>query len=382
MKYDFIIKNGHVIDTARGIDQVADVYISNSKIVEGPADGNAEADEVVDASGKYVFPGLIDFHSHLGYRGSDIGLNTDLYYLPNGVTASVDAGSAGPGNLEFMVHDVIQRSAITMKCFMNVASSGMITEQYFEDLHPEFYDIKRMEYLFELYRDYVLGFKVRIGRAFSKELNLIPLKAALELGEQFDYPICCHITNPESSYDEMMPLFRKNDILCHYTQKQGEHSILEEDGTLRTVVKEARERGVIFDYAAGRRNHSLAVLRKALEQGFGPDVISTDVVTHSIYRRSVFALPYTMSELLAAGLPITDVLRAVTETPARLMHLEGTIGTLKPGANADVAIMDLMEKPMTFRDQVGNEMDANHLFVPMMTFRAGRIAYRRIDFTF
>ena len=239
-----------------------------------------------------------------------------------------------------------------------------------------------MEYLFELYRDYVLGFKVRIGRAFSKELNLIPLKAAVELGERFDYPICCHITNPESSYDEMMPLLRKGDILCHYTQKQGEHSILEEDGTLRSSVKEARDRGVIFDYAAGRRNHSLAVLKAALEQGFGPDVISTDVVTHSIYRRSVFALPYTMSELLAAGLPLKNVIKAVTETPAKLMHLEDRIGTLKPGALADIAIMDLMEKPMLLRYQVGNEMNADRLFVPMMTFKAGRIAYRRIDYTF
>ena len=123
-------------------------------------------------------------------------------------------------------------------------------------------------------------------------------------------------------------------------------------------------------------------MQKAFADGFQPDVISTDVVTHSIYRKSVFALPYQMSEFLQIGMSLPDIVKAVTETPAHLMHLDDRIGTLKPGALADVAIMQLLDKPVVFRDQVGNSLPGKHLFVPLMTIKAGRIAYRRIEFTF
>lgn len=382
MKYDFIIKNGHVIDPARGVDAVENVYIRHSKIVPAPMDEDYEAEEIVDAGGCYVFPGLINFHTHLGYRNTDIGLNTDLYTLPNGVTSAVDQGSAGPGNMEGMIHETIAQSSITMKCFMNVASTGMVTEQYFEDLHPEFFDVDRMEYLLERYSSEILGFKVRIGKKFSKELNLIPLEAAIKLGNQFQLPVATHVTDPESSYDEIMPYFRKGDILCHCFQKQGEYSILDNNGKILNSVEEARDRGVIFDGAAGRRNYSLDIIQKALNQGFEPDIISDDVIAQTVYRKIVFALPYTMSVYLAAGMPMDRIIRAVTATPAHLMHMDGQIGTLAPGALADVAIMSIMDKKMVLKDLVGNEMSAEKLFVPMMTIKAGRIAYRRIDFTF
>lgn len=382
MKYNFVIKNGHVIDPARGIDAVEDVWIRHSKIVPAPSETDYEVEEIVDAQGCYVFPGLINFHTHLGYRSTDIGLNTDLFTLPNGITSAVDQGSAGPGNMESMIHETIAQSSITMKCFMNVASTGMVTEQYFEDLHPEFFDIDRMDYLFERYSNEILGFKVRIGKSFSKDLDLIPLEAAIKLGNRFQLPIVAHVTNPESSYDKIMPHFRSGDILCHCFQKQGEYSILDDNGILLDSVKEARERKVLFDGAAGRRNYSLDIIQRALSQGFEPDIISDDVIAQTIYRKIVFALPYTMSVYLAAGMPLEHIIRAVTATPAHLMHMDGEIGTLAPGALADVAIMSVIDKKMVLKDLVGNEMNAEKLFVPIMTVKAGRIAYRRIDFTY
>ena len=209
-----------------------------------------------------------------------------------------------------------------------------------------------------------------------------PLVVADNLRDRFDLPVCCHVTLPEDPYDDIMPLLRKDDILCHCYQKQGQYCILDESGKVLSSVLDARARGVIFDGAAGRRNHDLSVIRKCIDQGFLPDVISTDVVIPSVYRKTVFCLPYTMSEYLEAGMPLTDVLRAVTETPAHLMHMDGQIGTLAPGALADVAIMKLAEHPVHFQDLLGNSMEGNHLFVPKMTIKAGQIAYRDIEFTF
>lgn len=382
MKYDFLIQNGHVVDPARGIDGPADVYIRNSRIVPPPEGADAEVEEVIDASGYWVFPGLVEFHTHLAYRSSDVGLNPDLYMLPNGVTSAVDAGSGGPCNYEAFIHETCAQSSLTIKSFLNVASTGIITEQYFENLDPQFYDVKRMEYLFERYPQEILGFKVRIGKRFSKELDLIPLDAAEELGETFHCPVCLHAVHPESDYDAILSRLRPGDILCHCFQNQGPYNILTPQGGPLPSAVAARERGVIFDGASGRKNHDLTVIRAALDSGFPPDVISTDVVTHSVYRTSVFALPYVMSEYLNLGMPLGEIIRAVTQTPARLMGLEGQIGTLAPGALADVAIFRMREKPLVFRDQMGNAMEGSRLLVPQMTLKAGRIAYRDMEFTF
>ena len=90
---DLLIRNGLVYEPVQHRFIRKDIAVSGGTIVTPESCGAAYE---IDAAGCLVTPGLIDFHSHLGYRGSDIGLNTDLYYLPNGVTASVDAGSAGP----------------------------------------------------------------------------------------------------------------------------------------------------------------------------------------------------------------------------------------------------------------------------------------------
>ena len=110
MKYDYVIQNGYVIDPAVGTETVKSVYIRNNRIVEPPVDGTVEDAVVINASGCLVLPGLIDFHTHLGYQLSDFGLNPDLYTLPNGITAAVDAGSGGTANFEGMYQNVFSRA--------------------------------------------------------------------------------------------------------------------------------------------------------------------------------------------------------------------------------------------------------------------------------
>ena len=381
MPYDFVIRGGRVIDPARGIDRVEDVYIRHSKIAP-PPEGPCEIAEEIDAAGCLVLPGLIDFHTHLHWRHSDVGLHPDLYTLPMGITAAVDAGSAGTCNYEGMVHSTIAGAMITVKSFLNVTATGIITEVYFENLDPERFDVHRMDYLFERYSDEILGLKVRVGKRFSGPLGLAPLAGARKLGDRYGCPICCHIVWPEQDLDEAMPYFKPGDILCHCYQNQGDYHILDPHGRIRRSVREARERGVLFDCASGRKNHSLELTRQALAEGFFPDIISTDVITESIYRKSLFGLPRTMSEYLAMGMPLSEVIRAVTATPARLMRMEGEIGTLAPGALADIAVMRLREGPTVFEDLVGGRIEGEQLFIPQVTFKAGRLAFMQIDFLF
>jgi dihydroorotase len=379
MIYDIWIRNARVIDPRRNLDGIEDIFVYNGKIMPHP--GNSpEADEIIDAEGCYAFPGLVDFHTHLARGLTDIGLAPDVMTLPNGVTAAVDAGSSGWANYEIYRKAVSASSEITIRNFINVSPNGFVIEPHFEDVDPAKYDPKRLAFLFEKYPDELLGLKVRVGKPSSKHLGIKPIAASVELGKALGVRLASHVVEPESPYSEVLAPMRKDDILCHCFQGKGPYSILDEKGKVQKVVREARDRGVIFDSAAGRANYSFAVAQKALDDGFYPDIISTDVVTYSIYRRKVFALPFTMSAYLAMGMPFMDVIRAVTDTPAELMNLGGVIGTLAPGAGADIAIFKFQERKIGFHDQFGNVVDGKGLLVPQVTIKRGWIMYRQITF--
>jgi predicted amidohydrolase len=192
------------------------------------------------------------------------------------------------------------------------------------------------------------------------------------------------VAAPEYSYDDILAHFAPGDYLGHCFQDRGSpHTLLNENGKIRASVWQARAAGVIFDAAFGRRNLcNFKIMRQAMFEGFPPDIISTDTVAGTIFGPEVYGLTFVMSVFLAAGMPLADVVRAVTQTPAKHMRMEGQIGTLAPTALADVAILRIREKPMTFSDHSGDTLSGDKLFVPQMAFKAGRVVFRQIDFTF
>lgn len=380
MKYDYVIQNGYVIDPAVGTETVKSVYIRNNRIVEPPVDGTVEDAVVINASGCLVLPGLIDFHTHLGYQLSDFGLNPDLYTLPNGITAAVDAGSGGTANFEGMYQNVFSRAMITIRSFLNVAATGIITERYLENLDPSRFDEKKMALLFDRYKDVLLGFKVRVGRNTSGERNLEPLKRTVELAERFQCRVYLHATQLDAGYDEIFRIMRKGDIVCHIFQGDNQNNILGGSDHIEDYVYEGREKGILFDCACGRVNYSNQIMKTAFAEGFWPDIVSTDIIGFSIYGPKIHSLLSVMSQYLAMGMPLNDLVRAVTATPAHIMGLSNQIGTLEPGAKADIFITKLVENPMDITDKFGRTVHLNMTFVPLLTLKEGQLAYRSIQF--
>lgn len=381
MKCDYIIHGGHVIDPAAGVDGNEDIYVSGRRIVPLSEQLDLSGAQRIDAAGCLVLPGLVDFHTHLGYQLSDFGLNPDLYTLPNGVTSAVDAGSGGTANFEGMYNDVFARSMIDIRCFLNVAATGIITERYLENLSPERFDEDKIARLIDKYGDVILGFKVRAGKNTSGPLGLAPLAKAVELGTRYQRRVCLHATNLTCSYGDIFALMRAGDIVCHIFQGDNENTILGPDGHVAKSVYEARARGLILDCACGRVNYANRIMRAAFEEGFYPDIISTDIIGFSIYGPKIHSLLSVMSHYYGMGMPLESIIRAVTATPAGVMGLEGQIGTLQPGALADIFVTKLMPSAFDVTDKFGETVHVRESFVPLLTMKAGQLAYRDITFT-
>ena len=92
-QYDILLKGGHVIDPQNNLDQVMDVAVTGDRIVTVAADIDpALAQTVVDVSGLYVTPGLIDIHVHAYHTREPEGLSVviDHHSFRSGVTTVVD----------------------------------------------------------------------------------------------------------------------------------------------------------------------------------------------------------------------------------------------------------------------------------------------------
>jgi dihydroorotase len=381
MKYSVWIKNARIIDPSRGVDGTGDILTVNNTIVPFDSRTAERAADVLDAAGCLAVPGLIDFHAHLARGMSDHGVYPDLMGLPNGITAAIDAGSLGTAGVEAFIRNVIAASEMTLKCYMHVAAIGVTTGVYQENPDPALYDRDSIRYLLERFPDDIIGLKLRMGKTFSDGLGLAPLEAAKEISRQCGRPLCLHLRElTEFSYEDALKYLDAGDVVCHFYQALGGPSLLDSSGKVSSAFREARSRGVLFDSAIAMSNHDFRVMRKAFDEGFYPDLMGTDVVQSSVYRSRTFGLLYVMSKHLALGMPLAEVIRTCTEAPARVMGLEGKIGTLKPGARADIAILKIREKPIKFEDNYGNRLEGSRLLVPQVTIKNGRVAYKRIEF--
>lgn len=380
MNVDKAIINGTVIDPVRETKKIGTVLLEGNRIASVDYSGCVPAaKEVIDASGCIVTPGLIDSHVHLFYGGTENGMLPDLTLLPMGVTTAVDQGSAGSATFQIFYDSILSRSQMNLFATVNLSTQGLITSRYPEDLVPAHTDIARIQELFSRYPKVLKGIKLRISKEVIGELGMAPMEKAVEVARSVGSRIVIHTTNPPVPVAELLQYFQKDDIYTHVFAQRG-YSILTEQGTLDPSVYEARKRGVIFDAADARVHYALPVIRQALKEGFLPDTISTDLVQESRFQPGVFGLPRLLSKYLALGMPLVQIIRAVTYRAAQIMGTDNYLGTLEPGSQGDVAIFKEKEAKAQMKDRLGNVLALPRLLVPQCTILKGKVVYRQIDF--
>ncbi len=375
---DLLIKNGHVVDPKNNRNSVCDIGIYNGKIT--PYDSREEAKHTIDASGKYVFPGLIDAHAHMFADGTEIGIYPDIAYLPTGVTAAIDC-SAGVANYRLFKSSIVAQSKVTIKSFLQVCSAGLVTTAYHENINPKYFNEEKMYRIYHENKDNILGLKIRQSEELAEGLGIEPLRETVRIAEKIGCRVEVHCTNLPVPTEEVLNTLRPGDIFEHVYQGV-KNTIIDENGRLYDCVKKARERGIWFDSAEGRKHGDYDVMLAAMKQGFVADMCSTDLVIGSMFRRPIFSLPNLMSRYICMGLPVEQVVKMSTWTPAKLMNMEDEIGHLGEGANADVAIFDWMDCKQTYRDWKGTEFKADKLLKPEMTIKDGQIVYCAPDYIY
>jgi dihydroorotase len=168
---------------------------------------------------------------------------------------------------------------------------------------------------------------------------------------------------------------RSGDVLTHCFTSYVENGLLD-NGRVAATVWQARERGVLFDVGHGAAGFDVETAEAAMNDGFLPDTISSDLHTYS--RDHVVDLPTVMSRFLALGMQVQEVLRRVTWAPASALdvHHQG-IGVLEVGGAADIAVLRVVDGADRFVDTRGRSYPMRRRFAVDHTIRAGRIVYQR-----
>ena len=385
-KIDMIIRNGQVFDSVNAKFEKKDIGIHQGRFIA--LDEESEATNEVDAEGNYVVPGLIDEHAHLNLYGTIIGANADTVCIPNGITTACDGGTCGASNFEQFYMSNIVRYESAVYSYLNVSTFGNKSLcKHEEDHDPADFREDLIDRLFEKYPQVLRGLKIRMCKGTLGNHGMSPLYAGLEMSGRlkekgFHCPVAIHYDDlPENvTVHELFGAMRKGDVIAHVFQTKAE-TIFDENGKIKDCVWDAKKRGVYMDDCHGRVHWSYPNLQNAFSQGFYPDIISSDLVRISEYTRPGFSLLYAMSVNSAAGMPVEKILQSVTYTPAKVLGIEAKAGVIREGAPADVTILDIRDvKDKIFTDNYGNSVSGNKLFVPLMTVRAGRTAYRQIFF--
>jgi len=357
--YDLILKGGRVLDPSQDMDELADVAFADGKVAAiGPALTSPGA-EICDVSGSIVAPGFIDLHTHVYWGGTSLGVDAGSIARRSGVTTFVDAGSAGPGNYRGFLEHVIKPSDPRILAYLHVSFAGIFAFSR-RIMVGESGDMRLISpadavEVARANRDTIVGIKVRVGRFASGDSGIAPLDIALQVADEAGLPLMAHIDEPPPSYDDVIARLRPGDVLTHCF-RPFPNSPVAADGRPRPGVLAARERGVLFDIGHGMGSFSFQVARQMLAAGFAPDTISSDV--HDLNLEGpVFDQATTLSKLLALGMPLAEVIRATTATPAAAIG-RPELGSLRLGSVADATIFRLARGEHAFVDSIGETLVA------------------------
>jgi dihydroorotase len=379
-KFDLVIKGGDVLDPSQTLRGKRDVGIRFGKIEAVEADiPAARAVRVLNADGKLVTPGLVDLHCHVYPYGSAIGIPADELIPQQCTTTCVSAGDAGANNFAAFRRHIVAQTRTRLYAFVHIANIGLAGFPTAELYNIDFAQTDAAAKAIAENSDMVLGAKVRMSENVIAKHGVEPLKRAIAACEQAGdgMKVMCHIGGVETRQlmSQILDLLRPGDILTHcysgFPNIAGDFTNIVQDGKLLPAALAAKQRGVIFDIGHGGGSFDYTVAEAAIAQGTPPDTISSDIHVFSGNTPGMPYLTWVMSKFMGLGFTLDQVVTMATINPAKVINRAPKLGTLQVGAPGDVAIMELVEGPVSFVDTRNNKRDGKAYLKPVQTVTAG-----------
>jgi dihydroorotase len=404
--YDIILKGGHVMCPASGIDGVMDVAITDGKIARVSEDIlPSSAKEVIDVRGKLVMPGMIDTHAHIyRYVTGRFGLDADMVGAASGVTALIDQGGASCMTFPGFRHFVAEKAVSRCYAFISAYLVGGLEGHYYPALYsPSGIDVAATVAAAKANRDLVRGVKAHAEIGGFARWGTAVMEMASEIGRGADLPVYVHFgqlwalppegangVDADTIVERTIRLLRPGDILAHpFTRHPG--GFVDKNGNVHPIVQAAIDMGLKIDVGHGS-HFSYRLARKALDAGIVPHTLGADMhgyntfvppppgtpgahpddENHPFAGQARFSLAQAMSSMLALGLTLRQVVPMVSSNAARMAGLSDEIGALKPGFTADVSVLNDMRGRFKLQDNEKTQIVAERLLEPAFCLRAGR----------
>ncbi len=405
-KYDLLLRGGHMICPASGIDGVRDVAIRDGHTAAIEATIlPSSARETIDVAGKLVLPGMIDTHAHVyQYVTGRFGLNPDMVGVHSGVTTVIDQGGPSCMTLPGFRHFIAEPAATQVYAFLSAYLVGGLEGHYYPNLYsPDGVDIDATVTAANANKDIVRGIKGHAEIGGFARWGIKVLEMSAEIGRRADLPLYVHFGQlwglPENGANgedadtiltQVIPKLRPGDILAHpFTRHPG--GFVNRRGEVHTVIRAAIDQGLKIDVGHGS-HFSYRIARKALDAGIVPHTLGADMhgyntevpppagtpaqhyddENHPFRGQARFSLTQAMSSMLVLGLSLNEVVPMVTSNPAKMLGLTDRLGALRPGYVADVSVLHDDRGRFILRDNEDNRVVAERLLRPAFCLRAGK----------
>lgn len=375
-KYDLVIRGGEVLDPSQSLRARRDIGIRWGIIETVQETIPAErALKSIDASGKLVMPGLVDLHCHVYPYGSAIGIPADELVQFQATTTVVSAGDAGVNNLAALRRFIVAQTRARMYAFVHIANNGLSAFPAAELYNIDVAQTEACAMALAENADFLLGVKVRMSENVIYKHGLEPLKRGIQACEMCGWPakMMVHIGGVETKelMSQILDLLRPGDVLTHaYSGAPNMSNVftnIVQDGKLLPAALAAKQRGVMFDVGHGGGSFDFTVAEVAIPGGCTPDTISSDIHVFSGNSPGIPFLPNVMSKFMILGFTLEQVVAMATTAPAKIIDRAPKIGTLQIGAPGDVAIMELVEGPVSFVDTRNNKREGKAYLKPIQT---------------
>lgn len=366
---NFLLKNINAIGF-KLLNSEINIFIDESGIIRNKVVSNTKYIKELDLAEYYLSPGWIDFHTHIFDGISNIGLNPDEIGPKTGVSVLVDAGSAGEVTYQGFKKYIIEPRNYPIYALLNLSSIGLIKANQISELDSmDKLDIDALVKCVEENRDYIKGIKLRASGVILRGWGFEIVKLAKKVSRETKLPLIVHVGEPPPLLEDILPLLAKGDIVTHYYH--GKRWGIFDDNQIIKEVKDAVERGVLFDVGHGAASFNFIVAKKAIAKGFKPFIISTDLHGQNL-NGPVWDLATTMSKMLAAGLSLQEVIEGVTINPAEVLDIESYQKGLI-GKKARFTVFKIENKRVKLYDSNNNLIEVDKVISPKFVINGTEI---------